>query len=125
MHYKIVRVKKENGEDLISNLSNFGYSELLRSYRISNFLAYFRFSSCCSGACDDDGGVGGGDGGDGGDGGGGGGGGGDGDACGGCHYAYIWLMHGFQREGQMQRALRLQLLQQQLRLLRRFCLNFA
>jgi hypothetical protein len=94
----------------------------LRSYRISNFLAYFRFSSCCSGACDDacGGDADDGDADDGGDG-------GDacGDACGGCHYAYIWLMHGFQREGQMQRALRLQLLQQQLRLLRRFCLNFA
>ena len=88
------------------------------SYRLSNLLIQFRSSACCNDACG--GGGGGGDGGD--DGGGDGGGGDDG---GGQNVYVCMLMHGFRLEGQMQIALRLRLLQQQLRLLRRSCLNFA
>jgi hypothetical protein len=74
----------------------------------------------CGGVCDgnggdgDDGAYNGGDGGvcDGND-----------DGCGdGGAYIHV-LMHGFQQEDQMQRAQQLQLLQQHLMLLRRFCLK--
>ena len=94
------------------------------SYRLSNLLIQFRSSACCNDACggdgggdDDDGGGGDDGGGDDDDGGGGGG--------GGQNVYVCMLMHGFRLEGQMQIALLLRLLQQQLRLLRRSCLNFA
>ena len=95
------------------------------SYRLSNLLIQFRSSACCNDACGGGGDDGGGD--DGGDGGGGdaGGGGGDDDGGGGQNVYVCMLMHGFRLEGQMQIALRLRLLQQQLGLLRRSCLNFA